>query len=126
MGGIQRNQSGYIIKAGTEKLFFHNYIEAILLAFVLNSNPENPLFWRGLVWEEFFKRATEQETVSNNILIYHLNGQSQRDEVDRATKTDRPLYVIAVMAMIIYVTLALGRIHPISSKVLLGLSGIKK
>jgi ABC-type transport system involved in cytochrome c biogenesis permease subunit len=43
--------------------------------------------------------------------------------VDRATAADIPLFGIAVTAMIIYVTLALGKAHPIDSKVLLGLSG---
>jgi len=75
-------------------------------------------------WELMFLEETDQVHTGDNVVIYRQSTRSAEDEINRATKEDIPLFGVAFVLMLLYCAFALGKMNPLQSKALLGLSGI--
>jgi len=92
---------------------------ALLVTYLLNNRAEDD--WWAMEWEQqFMNLASRQFKYSN---IYYTSQRSVEDELSKENG-DIKTIAISYVCMFIYVALSLGQLHPIKSRLLLGLAGI--
>ena len=94
--------------------------KALLVTYLLNN--DNTTRPRALLWEEqFLKIAAKERTY---LEVYRTAERSVQDELTDETSGDISTVLISYGAMLVYVALSLGQIHPIKSRFLMGVSGV--
>jgi Niemann-Pick C1 protein len=93
--------------------------KAFLVTYLLNNRPED-VEW-AMQWEKEFMQLASREYNHSN--IYYTTQRSVEDELAKENG-DIKTIAISYLCMFIYVAFSLGQIHPIKSRILLGLSGI--
>ncbi|KAL9641483.1 hypothetical protein ABK040_013408 [Willaertia magna] len=96
------------------------YAEALILTLLLNN--DNVTAQKAMQWEKKFLELVSRET--KYISIYYSAERSAEDELARETTADISTVLISYAAMFVYVAISLGQIHPVKSRVIMGLFGV--
>ncbi|KAJ6248437.1 npc intracellular cholesterol transporter 1 [Anaeramoeba flamelloides] len=111
---------GYKMNDGGNKI---EYAKAIFITYMLQDYKQNQTIAKK--WEdEWLNTAIKHNKKAKYIKIHRWAQRSIEDEIGRESKTDIPTIAISYVCMFVYVAIALGGIHLVRGKILLGFSGV--
>eukprot|EP00698_Gefionella_okellyi_P018713 TRINITY_DN5648_c0_g1_i1.p1 TRINITY_DN5648_c0_g1~~TRINITY_DN5648_c0_g1_i1.p1 ORF type:complete len:932 (-),score=181.38 TRINITY_DN5648_c0_g1_i1:436-3231(-) len=107
-----------------------NSSKAMFFTFFLNTDTEDSptageLRLRDRAWEEIWLQVAASANVNYpRLTVYRWAQRSISDELARETAASTLPVIISYCVMFAYVTVALGNIHPVRSKIFVGLAGV--
>eukprot|EP01112_Ceratiomyxa_fruticulosa_P010435 TRINITY_DN2764_c0_g1_i3.p1 TRINITY_DN2764_c0_g1~~TRINITY_DN2764_c0_g1_i3.p1 ORF type:complete len:514 (-),score=73.71 TRINITY_DN2764_c0_g1_i3:314-1855(-) len=100
-----------------------NYVGALLNTYLGNNWQNNVTIAE--TWERaLLGLCADYGKTTKYINVYYSAEVSLQDELDKLIKADTTLLVISYVVEIAFVAISIGRLHPVRSKLLVGLSGI--
>ncbi|KAJ6243895.1 npc intracellular cholesterol transporter 1 [Anaeramoeba flamelloides] len=111
---------GYKMNDGGNKI---EYAKAMFITYMLQDYKQNQTIAK--IWEDkWLEIAIKHNEKAKHIKIHRWAQRSIEDEIGRESKTDIPTIAISYLCMFVYVAIALGGIHLVRGKILLGFSGV--
>lgn len=101
------------------------HAEAIIITYLLLGNTDDVYVTEALDWEQNFLNVLAD--FSGNSDDYRVSYMAQRsiaDEIAREQSSSYPVVILSYTLMFLYVSLSLGRIHPLKNRILIALCGI--
>eukprot|EP01001_Neometanema_parovale_P013599 NODE_99_length_3358_cov_15.672643_g92_i0.p1 GENE.NODE_99_length_3358_cov_15.672643_g92_i0~~NODE_99_length_3358_cov_15.672643_g92_i0.p1 ORF type:complete len:997 (+),score=232.51 NODE_99_length_3358_cov_15.672643_g92_i0:56-2992(+) len=103
--------------------------EALVMTYLLDNYDDSdahPLYQETVdLWEKnVFLAACERTAKQSKFKISYMASRSIEDALSSEKSADIRTVVISYTVMFLYISLALGQLHPVRSKFLLGLAGI--
>ncbi|KAF0979034.1 hypothetical protein FDP41_002104 [Naegleria fowleri] len=93
--------------------------DALIVTYLLNN--DNATAAKALLWEKEFLNIAAKPR--DHVLVYRSAERSVQDEISDETG-DIYTVLISYAAMFVYVAISLGQIHPVKSRIVMGLCGV--
>jgi len=93
--------------------------KALLVTYLVNNGPTAGI---AAEWEREYLKILAKER--QYVRLYYTSERSVEDELARETYSDLWTIGVSYLAMFAYVALALGQLHPVKSRVMVGFAGI--